>query len=63
MARIAGVDLPREKRIEIGLAERVIKRAVKVDDKPLTIDDIVETVCLCGSGCADCQFQDYIHQH
>ena len=26
-------------------AERVIKRAVKVDDKPLTIDDIVETVC------------------
>ena len=32
-------------RIDIRLAERVIKRAVKVDDKPLTIDDIVETVC------------------
>ena len=27
------------------LAERVIKRAVKVDDKPLTVDDIMETVC------------------
>ena len=31
--------------IDIRLAERVIKRAVKVEDKPLTIDDIVETVC------------------
>lgn len=31
--------------IDIRLAERVIKRAVKVDDKPLTIDDIVEAVC------------------
>ncbi len=31
--------------IDIRLAERVIKRAVKVDDKPLTIDEIVETVC------------------
>ena len=31
--------------IDIQLAERVIKRAVKVDDKPLTIDDIVEKVC------------------
>ena len=31
--------------IDIRLAERVIKRAVKVDGKPLTIDDIVETVC------------------
>ena len=31
--------------IDIRLAERVIKRAVKVDDKPLTIDDIVEKVC------------------
>ena len=31
--------------IDIRLAERVIKRAVKVDAKPLTIDDIVETVC------------------
>ena len=30
--------------IDIRLAERVIKRAVKVDDKPLTIDDIVEKV-------------------
>ena len=27
------------------LAERVIKRAVKIDDKPLTIDDIMEAVC------------------
>ena len=27
------------------LAERVIKRAVKVDDEPLTLDDIVSTVC------------------
>ena len=31
--------------IDIRLAERVIKRAVKVDDKPLTIDEIVEKVC------------------
>ena len=31
--------------IDIRLAERVVKRAVKVEDKPLTIDDIVETVC------------------
>lgn len=31
--------------IDIRLAERVIMRAVKLDDKPLTIDDIVETVC------------------
>ena len=31
--------------IDIRLAERVIKRAVKIDDKPLTIDDIVEKVC------------------
>ena len=31
--------------IDIRLAERVIKRAVKVDDKPLTIDDIVDKVC------------------
>ena len=31
--------------IDIRLAERVIKRAVKVDEKPLTIDDIVEKVC------------------
>ena len=27
------------------LAERIIKRAVKVDNKPLTIDDILEKVC------------------
>ena len=31
--------------IDIRLAERVIKRAVKMDDKPLTVDDIVEKVC------------------
>ena len=31
--------------IDIRLAERVIKRAVKIDDNPLTIDDIVEKVC------------------
>ena len=31
--------------IDIRLAERVIKRAVKMDDEPLTIDDIVEKVC------------------
>ena len=27
------------------LAERVIKRAVKIDNHPLTIDDILEKVC------------------
>ena len=27
------------------LAERIIKRAVKVDNHPLTIDDILERVC------------------
>lgn len=31
--------------IDMRLAERVIKRAVKVDDRPLTIDDILEQVC------------------
>ena len=31
--------------IDIRLAERVIKRAVKIDEKPLTIDDIIEKVC------------------
>ncbi len=31
--------------INLRLAERVIKRAVKIDDRPLTVDDIVETVC------------------
>ena len=29
--------------IDMRLAERVIKRAVKIDDKPLTIDDIMES--------------------
>lgn len=32
-------------RIDMRLAERVIRRAVKIDDKPLTIDDILEAVC------------------
>ncbi len=31
--------------IDLHLAERVIKRAVKVDNLPLTIDDIMEKVC------------------
>ena len=31
--------------IDMRLAERVIKRAVNVDNKPLTIDDILEKVC------------------
>lgn len=31
--------------IDIKLAERVLQRSVKIDDKPLTIDDIVDTVC------------------
>ncbi|MCR5270637.1 MAG: chromosomal replication initiator protein DnaA [Prevotella sp.] len=31
--------------IDLHLAERVIKRAVKIDNRPLTIDDILETVC------------------
>ncbi|MBQ3827414.1 MAG: chromosomal replication initiator protein DnaA [Prevotella sp.] len=31
--------------IDMRLAERVIKRAVKVDDRPLTVDDIINTVC------------------
>ena len=31
--------------INMRLAERVIKRAVKVDDEPLTVDDILESVC------------------
>jgi chromosomal replication initiator protein len=31
--------------IDMKLAERVIKRAVKIDDHPLTIDDILEKVC------------------
>lgn len=32
-------------KIDLKLAERVVKRAVRVDDKPLTIDDIMESVC------------------
>ncbi|MCH5306889.1 MAG: chromosomal replication initiator protein DnaA [Prevotella sp.] len=31
--------------VDMRLAERIIKRAVKVDNKPLTIDDIVDKVC------------------
>ncbi|MBR6275866.1 MAG: chromosomal replication initiator protein DnaA [Prevotella sp.] len=31
--------------VDMRLAERVIKRAVKVDNHPLTIDDIIEKVC------------------
>lgn len=31
--------------IDMRLAERVINRAVKIDDKPLTVDEIIETVC------------------
>lgn len=31
--------------IDLALAERVLKRAVKIDDKPLTVDDILDTVC------------------
>lgn len=31
--------------IDMRLAERVIKRAVKVDDRPLTVDDILDKVC------------------
>lgn len=31
--------------IDMRLAERVIKRAVKIDEEPLTIDDIIQAVC------------------
>ncbi len=31
--------------INMRLAERVIRRAVKIDDHPLTVDDILEKVC------------------
>lgn len=31
--------------VDMKLATRVIKRAVKIDDKPLTVDDIMDTVC------------------
>ena len=32
-------------KIDMRLAERVIKRAVKIDNEPLTMDDILDTVC------------------
>lgn len=32
-------------KIDMRLAERVIKRAVKIDDHPLTIDDILDKAC------------------
>lgn len=32
--------------INMRLAERVIKRAVKLDDEPLTVDDILDKVCV-----------------
>ena len=31
--------------VDMRLAERIIKRAVKIDNHPLTIDDILENVC------------------
>ncbi|MBQ8486699.1 MAG: chromosomal replication initiator protein DnaA [Prevotella sp.] len=31
--------------VDMRLAERIIKRAIKVDNHPLTVDDIVEKVC------------------
>ena len=31
--------------VDMMLAERVVKRAVKIDNKPLTVDDILEKVC------------------
>ena len=31
--------------VDMRLAERVIKRAVRVDDRPLTVDDILSQVC------------------
>ena len=31
--------------IDMRLAERVIKRAVKIDDNPLTVDEILDIVC------------------
>lgn len=31
--------------IDMRLAERVIKRSVKIDNHPLTVDDIIEAVC------------------
>lgn len=32
--------------IDMRLAERVIKRSVKIDDEPLTLDEIIDKVCL-----------------
>jgi chromosomal replication initiator protein len=32
-------------KIDMRLAERVLKRAVKIDDKPLTVEEITGTVC------------------
>ena len=31
--------------IDLQLAERIIKRSVKIDNRPLTVDDILEKVC------------------
>ncbi|WP_293526116.1 chromosomal replication initiator protein DnaA [Prevotella sp.] len=31
--------------VDMQLAQRVIKRSVKVEDNPLTVDDIIESVC------------------
>ena len=31
--------------VDMRLAERVVRRAVKIDNKPLTVDDILEKVC------------------
>ena len=31
--------------IDMRLAERVIKRSVKIDDEPLTLDEIIDKVC------------------
>ena len=31
--------------VDLGLAERVLKRSVKIDNHPLTVDEIVDTVC------------------
>ena len=33
------------KPVDMSLAQNVLKRAIKVDNKPLTIDDIVDSVC------------------
>ncbi len=42
--------------VDMRLAERVIKRAVDVDDSPLTIDDILEKVCQHFNISTDCVF-------